>query len=452
MRTCFLNGKKGAESMFPASLGETAAALHTGELDLLVYINQLCDLIDASEPQIQALLPETDRRARLLYEAQELQMSFPDPASRPPLFGIPVGIKDIFRVDGFPTRAGSQLPAELFIGFESDCARTLRSVGALILGKTVTTEFAYFEPGPTHNPCNLDYSPGGSSSGSAAAVAAGFCPMAIGTQTIGSTIRPAAFCGIVGFKSSYGRIPMTGAILCSQTFDHVGIFTRDVADMQMAASLVCQNWRKVEIQKPGRLPTLGVPDGPYLEQASEEGFASFEHQLVLLKKAGYTVRHVKTLEEIDNINRQHSRLVFAEMAQVHSEWFMHYASLYRPRTASAIREGQEVSAEELSILRDSPAKLRADLETLMAQAGIDLWVCPSAPGPAPKGITSTGSPLMNLPWTHAGMPAISLPAGYATNGLTLGLQCVGAFMTDEYLLEWTVPLAKIVHRHGDTSL
>ena len=379
-------------------------------------------------------------------------MSFPDPASRPPLFGIPVGIKDIFRVDGFPTRAGSQLPAELFIGFESDCARTLRSVGALILGKTVTTEFAYFEPGPTHNPCNLDYSPGGSSSGSAAAVAAGFCPMAIGTQTIGSTIRPAAFCGIVGFKSSYGRIPMTGAILCSQTFDHVGIFTRDVADMQMAASLVCQNGRKVEIQKSGGLPTLGVPDGPYLEQASEEGLAAFEHQLALLKKAGYTVRHVKTLEEIDNINRQHSRLVFAEMAQVHSEWFMHYASLYRPRTASAIREGQEVSAEELSILRDSPAKLRADLETLMAQAGIDLWVCPSAPGPAPKGITSTGSPLMNLPWTHAGMPAISLPAGYATNGLPLGLQCVGAFMTDEYLLEWIVPLAKIVHGSDDTSL
>ncbi|HEY6287481.1 MAG TPA: amidase [Ktedonobacteraceae bacterium] len=438
--------------MFPASLVETAAALHTGELDLLVYINKLCDLIDASEAQIQALLPETDRRARLLYEAQELQMSFPDPASRPSLFGIPVGMKDIFRVDGFPTRAGSQLPAELFIGPESVCARTLRSVGALILGKTVTTEFAYFEPGPTRNPRNLDYSPGGSSSGSAAAVAAGFCPMAIGTQTIGSTIRPAAFCGIVGFKSSYGRIPMTGGILCSETFDHVGIFTRDVADMQLAASLVCQNWRKVEIQKSGGLPTLGVPDGPYLEQASEEGLAAFEHQLALLKKAGYTVRHTNTLEEIDNINRQHSRLVFAEMAQVHSEWFTHYASLYRPRTASAIREGQEVSAEELSILRDSPAKLRDELETLLAQSGIDLWVCPSAPGPAPKGITSTGSPLMNLPWTHAGMPAISLPAGYATNGLPLGLQCVGAFMTDEYLLEWTVPLAKIVHGSGDTNL
>jgi Asp-tRNA(Asn)/Glu-tRNA(Gln) amidotransferase A subunit family amidase len=368
------------------------------------------------------------------------------------MFGIPVGIKDIFRVDGFPTRAGSQLPVELFSGPESACVRTLRSVGALILGKTVTTEFAYFEPGPTRNPRNIAYSPGGSSSGSAAAVAAGFCPLAIGTQTIGSTIRPAAFCGVVGFKSSYGRIPMTGGILCSETFDHVGIFTSDVAGMQLATSQICQNWGKVEIQISGDLPTLGVPDGPYLKQASAEGLAAFEHQLSLLKKAGYTVRRVKALEEIDSINRRHSRLVFAEMADVHSEWFTRYESLYRPRTASAIREGQEVNAEELSVLRDSSTRVRTELETLMAQAGIDIWVCPSAPGPAPEGITSTGSPLMNLPWTHAGMPAISLPAGYAANGLPLGLQCVGAFMADESLLEWTIPIAKVVLESGDTNL
>src|SRR5438445_9730295 len=277
MRTCFLNGKKGAESMFPASLVETAAALRTGELDLLVCINQLCDLIDASEPQIQALLPETDRRARLLYEAQELQMSFPNPASRPPLFGIPVGIKDIFRVDGFPTRAGSQLPAELFIGPESDCARTLRSVGALILGKTVTTEFAYFEPGPTRNPRNLDYSPGGSSSGSAAAVAAGFCPLAIGTQTIGSTIRPAAFCGIVGFKPTYGRIPTTGLIKCSESVDHVGYFTQDVAGIALVASLLCSDWQPAAAET---LPVLGVPEGPYLAQASPEALEAFEKHLI----------------------------------------------------------------------------------------------------------------------------------------------------------------------------
>jgi Asp-tRNA(Asn)/Glu-tRNA(Gln) amidotransferase A subunit family amidase len=126
--------------------------------------------------------------------------------------------------------------------------------------------------------------------------------------------------------------------------------------------------------------------------------------------------------------------------------------LYRPRTASAIREGQEVSVEELAVLRDSPTMLRNALETLMEQAGIDVWVCPSAPGPAPKGITSTGSPLMNLPWTHAGMPAISLPAGHVANGLPLGLQCVGAFMADESLLEWSMHLAKVVNESGDNNL
>jgi Asp-tRNA(Asn)/Glu-tRNA(Gln) amidotransferase A subunit family amidase len=430
--------------MFPASLVETAAALCTGELDLFAYINQLCDLIDAIEPQIQALLPEADRRARLLAEAQTLQGRFPDPASRPPLYGIPVGIKDIFRVEGFPTRAGSQLPAELFIGPESDWVRTLRSAGALILGKTVTTEFAYFEPGPTRNPHNIDYSPGGSSSGSAAAVAAGFCPVAIGTQTIGSTIRPAGFCGIVGFKSSYGRIPMTGGILCSETFDHVGIFTQDVAGMELAASLLCQNWQKVETGMQSALPVLGVPDGPYLAQASPEGLASFEKQLMLLEKAGYTVQRVSAMEDIEAINQRHSRLVFTEMAQVHRDWFEQYEPLYRPRTAAAIREGQEVGAEELSALRASPAKLRAELEALMTQTGIDLWICPSAPGPAPQGITSTGSPLMNLPWTHAGMPAVSLPASSAINGLPLGLQCIGAFRADESLLKWAASMAEIV--------
>ncbi len=434
--------------MFPASLDETATALRTGELDLLAYLNQLCDLIDESEPHIQALLPETGRRARLLHDAQELQMRFPDAARRPPLFGVPVGIKDIFRVDGFPTRAGSQLPPDLFNGPESDCVQTLRAAGALILGKTVTTEFAYFEPGPTRNPHNLAYSPGGSSSGSAAAVAAGFCPLSIGTQTIGSTIRPAAFCGVVGFKSSYGRIPMTGGILCSETFDHVGIFTSDVAGMRLAASQLCHNWQTNEAHKPENPPSLGVPVGPYLEQTSQEGLAAFEEQLELLEKAGFSIRRVRALEEIDSINRQHTRLVFAEMTQVHAEWFSRYESLYRPRTAAAIREGQKVSAEELSVLRASPFKVRAELEMLMAEAEIDMWICPSAVGPAPEGISNTGSPLMNLPWTHAGMPAISLPAGFAAHGLPMGLQCVCGYMKDEALLGWSAMIAKEVQKSG----
>src|SRR5258706_7512203 len=194
----------------PNPMAETATVLRSGQLDLLAYIDDICNRIDAADAHIHALSPDPERRVRLIAGAKSLEARFPDPASRPPLYGIPLGIKDIFHVDGFLTRAGSRLPSELFSGSEADCVRALRSAGALILGKTVSTEFAYFEPGPTRNPHNLQHTPGGSSSGSAAAVAAGFFSFWLGTQTIGSTIRPAAFCGIVGFKPTYKRISTKG--------------------------------------------------------------------------------------------------------------------------------------------------------------------------------------------------------------------------------------------------
>lgn len=424
----------------PAPLVEIATALHSGQLDLFTYIDELCDRIDAADPLLHALLPEPGRRTRLKADAATLQARFPDPASRPLLYGIPIGVKDTFHVDGFPTQAGSQLPVELFAGAEAPCVTMLRAAGALILGKTVTTEFAYFEPGPTRNPHNLHHTPGGSSSGSVAAVAAGFCPLAIGTQVIGSTIRPAAFCGIVGFKSTYGRIPTSGLVQCSDSLEHVGYFAQDVAGIAYVAPLLCKGWRHVEADT---LPVLGVPDGPYLKQASPESLASFEAQLAHLQGAGYTVRRVSTFNNIEAINRRHTRLVFADMAQVHGSWFAQYESLYRPRTVAALREGQTVSAEEVQSARAGRSELRTQLEAQMEQAGITVWVSPSTTEPAPEGLESTGSPIMNLPWTYAGMPAITLPAGHAANGLPLGLQCVAASMADEYLLKWVEPMEGI---------
>jgi Asp-tRNA(Asn)/Glu-tRNA(Gln) amidotransferase A subunit family amidase len=421
--------------LYSAPLYETAAALRSGRLDLLAYLNELCDRIDADEPLIQALLPEGNRRARLLAGARALQERYPDPANRPPLYGIPVGIKDMFFVDGFPTRCGTQLPAELFQGQEGEYLKALRQAGALALGKTVTTEFAYFEPGPTRNPHNLACSPGGSSSGSAAAVADGMCPLAIGTQVIGSTIRPAAYCGIVGFKSSYARIPINGWVLTSEALEHIGIFTQDIAGMALAASIVCSDWHPVDTAT-GALPVLGVPDGPYLAQASQEALAAFEQQVARLQQAGYRVRRLATLEDIEEINRQHMRIVFAEMARVHAPWIAKYASIYRPRTLAAVREGQEISDEDLAALLPRRLALRHRMEEEMARAGIDLWICPPTTGPAPEGLANTGSPLMNLPWTFTGMPTITLPAGRFGNGLPLGLQCVARYMQDEQLLAW----------------
>lgn len=423
---------------FPAELASTAASLRAGEMDLFEYINRICDRIEQVEPQVLSLLPETQRRERLLSEAARLSAQYPDPKNRPPLYGILLGVKDVFRVDGFPTRAGSRLDPELFAGPEAESVTILRRSGALVLGKTVTTEFAYFEPGPTRNPHNPAHTPGGSSSGSAAAVAAGFCQLALGTQTIASIVRPAAFCGIVGFKPSYGRISAEGLIYFSPSADHVGLFTQDTAGAALAASLLCRHWQPP--REPLDDPVLAVPEGPYLDQAPEEALQAFSSQINMLRQAGYRIVHIPVFEEIELIARRHRHLISAEIAQVHAAWFPRHEQLYRSKTVELIREGLSVSDAELAEARQSQMELRNRLDNLLREAGADLWVAPSTSGPAPKGIEYTGDPAMGLPWTHSGLPSISLPAGRSTNGLPLGLQLVAPFMADEKLLHWACRL------------
>lgn len=418
-----------------APLAETIAALRSGQLDLHSHIDAICDRIDQVDPKVQALLPEPGRRGRLHEEADALLAVYADPAGRPALFGALLAVKDIFHVDGFTTRAGAALPPELFAGPEAACVIRLRQAGALVLGKAVTTEFAYFEPGPTRNPHNLAHTPGGSSSGSAAAVAAGLAPLALGTQTIGSVIRPAAFCGIVGFKPSLGRIDPSGLVFFSRTLDQVGLFTQDAAGMALAASVLCQDWK--DLPAPNRLPVLGVPVGPYLEQAEPAALRAFWQQMGRLAAAGVTVQEVPTLAGIEALNSLHRRLVFAEFAQEHASLYGQHSALYRPRTAEIVEIGKTVAPEELAAARANIAVLRGELEGLMDGAGIDLWACPAARGPAPAGLHATGDPAMNLPWTHAGLPALTLPAGLTGSGLPLGLQLVGRFGDDEALLGWS---------------
>lgn len=419
-----------------ASLVETVQALRSGELDLHTYVDIMCDRITAVDAQVWAFVSEPDRRGRLHNEADLLLARYPEPVQRPALFGALVGVKDIFHVEGFVTAAGSTVPPQEFAGEEGDAVRLLRAAGALIAGKTVTTEFAYFEPGPTRNPHNLEHTPGGSSSGSAAAVAAGMCPLALGTQTIGSVIRPAAFCGVVGFKPTLHRIPSRGIVYFSPAADHVGLFTQDVGSMQLAAAETVLDWHDVEMGEDD-VPILGVPDGPYLRQASPEALVLFHQQLNHLGKAGYTIWNVPTLVDIEELNQLHRRLVFAEFARQHAAIYGRYQERYRPRTAEIIELGRRVADEELDDLRIHCLQLRDSLEKQMSQAGIDLWVCPAAIGPAPFGLAATGDPNMNLPWTHAGLPAITLPAGQAAHWLPVGLQLVAAGDDDELLLAWS---------------
>lgn len=425
----------------PFPLATTVEALRTGRVDLSAYINDVCDYIEATEPQIEALVPETGRRQRLLKEAAALQERFPKQQTRPALYGALLGVKDMLRAEGFATHAGSRLPRELFAGPESSCVRKLREAGALVLGMTVAAEFAYFEPGPTRNPYNPAHTPGGSSSGSAAAVAAGYCQLALGTQTSGSIIRPAAYCGVIGFKPSYGRIATDGLIFSAESLDTIGYFMQDMAGTQLVAPLLCADWQPVAV--PNAKPVLGIPEGPYLTQASSEALVVFEQNLAALDKAGYVLRRVPALPDIEALNHRHARLVSAEMARTHADWFGQYEVLYRPRTALAIREGQAISYPEYDLYRASPHALRTEMETLMEASEVDLWICPATTGVAPEGIETTGSPAMNLPWTHAGLPVVTLPAGKAENGLPSGLQCVGRFLRDEYLVACVAEMAQI---------
>jgi Asp-tRNA(Asn)/Glu-tRNA(Gln) amidotransferase A subunit family amidase len=423
-------------------LSKSVNDLRTGNIDPEEYLNMVCDRIDAAEPAIHALLPEPGRRERLIREARELVKKYPAPATRPPLFGIPVGVKDIFRVDGFPTQCGSLLPAELFTGRESSAVTTLKTNGALILGKTVTTEFAYFEPGPTCNPHNPSHTPGGSSSGSAAAVACGFVPLSLGTQTIGSISRPASFCGVYGYKPGYQRISADGVIPFSGSADTVGFFSQDLSGIEVVASVLCDQWHST-VNLPERNPVIGIVTGSYLEQACKEVLQFFEEKIYQFESAGCKIFRTDAFGDIEAINTAHRNMVAAEFAGVHGKWFATYGGLYREKTRELISEGGLVDRAAMEKAKTGRKHLRDLFERISLKHQIDLWLSPSSCTAALKGLSSTGSPLMNLPWTYMGLPTISVPSGTTVEKLPLGLQFAGCYNKDELLIAWLKKIASV---------
>ncbi|WP_431968510.1 amidase [Actinacidiphila sp. bgisy160] len=395
-------------------------------------VARTCDRIDRLDARIKAFVREPDRRGRLAAEA----------ATAPPgvLSGVMVGVKDIVRIDGMDTRAGSAVPPEALAGPQAPLVDRLRAAGALVAGKTVTAEFAVTAPGPTRNPHNTAHTPGGSSSGSAAAVAAGMVPLAIGTQTVGSVVRPAAYCGVVGFKPTFGRVPVDGVIANAPSFDTVGVLAADVAVAARGASVLCDDWR--ERPAGDGEPVLGIPVGPYLDRAGAEAREAFTAHAKRLEAAGRTVREVPLMPDFEAVVRQLYVMNRYEVARTHADWFPRHGHLYREQTVAAIREGHAIDRDDYE---RSVGERRVFRERLLEAMGeVDVWLAPSATGPAPFGLGSTGDSVMCLPWSNAGFPAVSLPAGYAANGLPLGLQVVGRPGEDEELLRWAAEFASVV--------
>ena len=343
-------------------------------------------------------------------------------------------LKTFSALTDFQQKADQNYRKSFFTGTEASSVTKLKNAGALIAGKTVTTEFAYFQPGPTRNPNNTNHTPGGSSSGSAAAVAAGLVPFATGTQTIGSVSRPAAFCGIIGFKPSYGRIATDGVIPFSESADHIGFFTQDIEGASIAASVLCTEWDRKNTTTKSDKPVLGIPVGAYMNQTEPEAIKFFENYISILEQQGFTIRRIPLLNNINEINSTHRKMISAELAHAHEPWFEKHKDLYSPTTVDFILEGQMISNEELKSAQSGRLELRALFEKTMDDEKIDLYITPSAPGPAPEGIGATGNPCMNLPWTYSGLPTIAIPTISDKNKLPLGVQLTGRFMKDEQLV------------------
>jgi Asp-tRNA(Asn)/Glu-tRNA(Gln) amidotransferase A subunit family amidase len=418
-------------------LGEAVDALRAGSMTQTAYIQRLCDRIDDVEPIVHALIPEPDRRGRLLRSTLEVESAEPSPDGLP-LTGVPIGVKDVFHVAGFETAAGTAVPPDLFTGPEAPVVRRFCEAGAVVLGKTATTEFAGHAPAPTRNPQNPAHTPGGSSSGSAAAVASGLCPLALGTQTGGSVIRPAAFCGVVGFVPTPDRIPTDGIVPRSPSVDAVGLFTQDVAGMAIASAVACTDWTPVEPQDP---PALGVPED-VIERASPDAAAVFQAQVDVICDAGFAVHRGDAFADLRAVDEWHRTLTRGEVARVH-EWFDDHRAHYREPTVDAIMDGLDVADAELEAAREKRSTVRSTVHNHMEDGDVDLWVTPAAPGPAPRGLAETGTSTMNRPWMFAGLPALTVPVG-RIDGLPVGFQLVSRRSMDEHLMAWAKKIMDVL--------
>lgn len=363
-----------------------------------------------------------------------------------PLFGIPVAIKDIIATSDMPTTNGSPIYRDHVPSHDAWVVERLRNLGATIFGKTVSTEFAWRHPGPTVNPWNSRHTPGGSSSGSAASVAAGLVPLALGSQTLGSVIRPAAFNGVVGFKPSFGAIPRTGVHHLSQSLDHVGFFARRIDDVALALSLLAGTSDRdlhgrplpgftIDRERgvpPLEKPRLAIVRFAKWSKAEPEQQKIFEAAIGTLRSAGAVLEELE-LAELDRGNWDAiNTILAAEGAAIFADLVGRYPDRSSDHLKSLVRTGKAHSATDYLAAKDLQEKWRSGFASDIA--GYDAVLTLPAFGEAPLGLHYTGDAEYCAPWTLLGVPALSLPAGFGKNGLPLGIQIVGRYREDERTL------------------
>ena len=420
---------------YTLSVSAAAALIRRRELSPVDYATALLARIDAHEPALQAWVTLDLEGA--LAAAAEREQQLARRAEPGILHGVPIALKDIFYTAGLKTTACSRIYADFAPDYDATCVARLKAAGAVILGKAVTTEFATSDPSPTRNPWNREHTPGGSSSGSAVAVAAGMCPGALGSQTGGSTCRPAAYNGIVGLKPTYGRISRYGVVPVSWSLDTVGILTRRVAD----AALLLQAMAGYDAKDPGsanqpvpdypaemarwdRPPRIGLLNkGYFFDRATAEVRRHTESIAQELARAGAVIAERELPASFATAADCQRIVMNVECAAFHEQWFRHRAEEYGPRLRANIEMGMLIPAVTYLQAQRLRRQFRQDL-TALAES-VDALLTPATPAPAPRDLTTTGDAAFQAPWTSAGLPTITIPSGLAGDGLPLGIQLAG---------------------------
>ena len=427
----------------------TTRRLRPGETTCVDVLQSCLDRIEQREHEVRAWVL-VDRDGALV-QARDLDAELQAGRDRGLLHGIPIGVKDIINVQGLPTSCGMTGWEGNTDPVDAAIVARLRAAGAIILGKTVSTPFAWVDPPVTRNPWNLDRTPGGSSSGSAAAVACGMCLAALGTQTGGSITRPSAFCGVAGMKPTFGYIDDQGIFPFAPTLDHPGFIARSVADLRLIFE-VCRRpdlpaeqdapWVRGAVDR----PRLSRPHGIFDSLASSEMRATLSSALECLGDAGAEVCVFGSTHLFEPMLRDHRIIMAAEAAAAHRELGDAKPREYPPRIAELLREGEAIPGRDYLQACARLSRYRFAMNDWLQR--VDALVTPAALGAAPDPST-TGDPVFNSPWSLLGLPTVSFTIGLSADGLPLAVQLVGGRGLDLHLLrtaEWCETVIRSANR------
>jgi Asp-tRNA(Asn)/Glu-tRNA(Gln) amidotransferase A subunit family amidase len=414
-----------------------ARAIEAGELTPAHAIDLCADAIAKREADVGAFVTLDVDGARKAAQAPGLKDR--------PLRGLPVALKDIFDTADMPTEYGSPIYAGYRPRTDASLAALIRRAGGTLLGKTVTTEFAHLDPGKTRNPRNLAHTPGGSSSGSAAGVAAGFFPVATGSQTGGSVIRPASYCGVAGFKPSYRLLPTIGMKCVSWHLDTAGLFAASVADVAFAAAAIGSRDLRVDGKKPSS-PRIGVLRHQPWPQASDDMVAAIDNVARAASAANARVRDIKLAPVLASAFRAHATIQAYEAARSLASEYERFKDQLAKGVLELVESGFAIGADAYDDARRTASQARGALAELMAE--VDVILSPSAPGAAPQGLGSTGSSTFNRLWTLMGTPCVNVPGLTDPQGLPLGVQVIGRFGSDRATLEAALFVESLVARRA----